>query len=114
MDKCFSSLHQTLNPEHTAVVVVDMQNDFCAKNGYVDKDLGMDIGNHIPLAPLIMDLVVAARKAHAMVVWIKANYEHRYLSGQALAKLQQKQISSICCEGGTWGWEFFFGRTCAG
>ncbi|HIC60692.1 MAG TPA: cysteine hydrolase [Rhodospirillales bacterium] len=107
MDKFFSSIHETLNPAHTAVVVVDMQNDFCAENGYVHKNLGVDMGSNFPLAQRIMDLVGAARRAHAMVVWIKANYEHRYLSGQALAKLQQKQISSICCEGGTWGWDFF-------
>ena len=29
------------------------------------------------------------------------------VQAQALAKRQQKQISSICCEGGTWGWDFF-------
>jgi len=107
MNNFFSSIHETLNPAHTAVVVVDMQNDFCAENGYVHKNLGVDMGSNFPLAQRIMDLVGAARRAHAMVVWIKANYEHRYLSGQALAKLQQKQISSICCEGGTWGWDFF-------
>ncbi|SVB85213.1 uncharacterized protein METZ01_LOCUS238067 [marine metagenome] len=107
MDKFLSSIHETLNPAHTAVVVVDMQNDFCAENGYMHKHLGVDMGSNFSLAQRIMGLVGAARKAHAMVVWIKANYEPRYLSGQALAKRQQKQISSICCEGGTWGWDFF-------
>ena len=107
MDKILSSLHETLNPAHTAVVVVDMQNDFCAENGYVHKNHGVDMGNNIPLAQRIMGLVGAARRANALVVWIKANYEHRYLSGQALAKLQQKQISSICCEGGNLGLGIF-------
>ena len=107
MEKILSSLPETLNPAHTAVVVIDMQNDFCAENGYLHKNLGVDMTSNIPLAQRIMELVAAARRAHAMVVWIKANYETRYLSGQALSKLQQKQNSSICCEGGTWGWDFF-------
>ena len=107
MENLLSSLPEILNPAHTAVVVVDMQNDFCAENGFVHKTLGFDVSDNYPLAQRITSLVEAARKLDAMVIWIKANYEHRYLSGQALTKLQQKQISSTCCEGGTWGWDFF-------
>ncbi len=107
MTEILSSLPEKIDPAHTAVVVVDMQNDFCAEDGYLHKNLGVDMSGNIPLAGRIMDLVGAARAAGSMVVWIKANYEPRYLSGQALSKLQQKQISTICCEGGTWGWDFF-------
>ena len=96
-----------LAPAHTAVLVVDMQNDFCAEDGYIHRRLGVDMSANEPLAKRIMTLVTAARRAGAAVVWIKANYEPRYLSGQARAKRQEKQIEDICCEGGSWGWGFY-------
>ena len=63
MDKFLSSLQEILNPAHTAVVVVDMQNDFCAENGYVHNNLGVDMASKFPLSQRIMDLVGAARSA---------------------------------------------------
>ena len=30
-----NGLGEMLDPAHTALIVVDMQNDFCAENGYI-------------------------------------------------------------------------------
>jgi ureidoacrylate peracid hydrolase len=107
MTEILNTLPEKLDPGHSAVVVVDMQNDFCAEGGYLHNNLKPDMSGNGPLAGRITGLVDAARDAGAMVVWIKANYEPRYLSGQALAKLGEKGIQAICCEGGTWGWDLF-------
>ncbi len=107
MQEVLSEFSERLNPEHTAVIVIDMQNDFCAEGGHLHKSRGGDMSANLPLAKRIMSLVEAAREAGAMVIWIKANYEPRYLSGQALLKRQQNQTEGICCEGGTWGWDFY-------
>jgi ureidoacrylate peracid hydrolase len=100
-------LADKIDPAHTALVVVDMQNDFCAEGGYIHNNLGCDMSPNAPLAGRIMELVETAREANALVVWIQANYEPRYLSGQALAKIAEKQTGAICCEGGTWGYDFY-------
>ena len=107
MVEMLMSLPEKINPVHTAIVVVDMQNDFCADGGHLHNKLGCDMSGNAPLAERIMELVDGARKADAFVVWIKANYEPRFLSGQALTKLAENQTDSICCEGGTWGWDFY-------
>ena len=103
----FESLDETVAAGHTAVVVVDMQNDFCAEGGYIHKRTGADMSANHALAARINELVEAGRAAGAEIVWIQANYEPRFLSGQALAKRAQRQISAVCCEGGSWGWSFF-------
>jgi hypothetical protein len=36
------SLRQKANPNHAALIVIDMQNDFCASGGLVDKG-GRDV-----------------------------------------------------------------------
>ena len=60
MGEFFSSINETVNPAHTAVVVVDMQNDFCAENGDMHKRLGGDMSSNFSLAQRIMGLVGAA------------------------------------------------------
>ena len=107
MSQHLTELADQIDPAHTAILVVDMQNDFCAEGGYVDKIRKADMSGNRPLAQRIMALVEAGRAAGTMVVWIKANYERKYLSGQALAKLDQMGVDIVCCEGGTWGWDFF-------
>jgi len=107
MVETLMSLSEKIDPAHTAVVVVDMQNDFCAEGGYIHNTIGCDMSANAPIAERIMEVVEAARDANALVVWIQANYERHYLSGQALAKLAEKQAEAVCCEGGTWGYDFY-------
>jgi ureidoacrylate peracid hydrolase len=98
------SLIEKLKPEQTALVIVDMQNDFCADNGYLYKKFGRDTSANLRLAQNIMTIVKIARKAGVMIVWIKANYELRYLDS---AMKEHADSNLICCEGGTWGWDFY-------
>jgi nicotinamidase-related amidase len=74
-----NGLGEMLDPAHTALVVVDMQNDFCAENGYIHNAQGVDMSGNKPLAARIGKLVEAARNIGVMVVWIKAIYDHDLL-----------------------------------
>ncbi len=100
-------LAEKVRPETTALLVIDMQNDFCAEGGYIHKQTGADMSANEPIADQINALVEMARAAKVPVVWIKANYELKYLSDQAIEKWKEKGLEAICCEGGTWGWDFY-------
>ena len=53
----------------TAIIVIDMQNDFCAKGGWVDH-LGADYTpDRTPIAPL-QRLLPVLRKAAVPVIWV--------------------------------------------
>jgi nicotinamidase-related amidase len=53
----------------TAIIVIDMQNDFCAKDGWVDQ-LGFDYTpDRAPIEPL-QRLLPVLRKAAVPVIWV--------------------------------------------
>ncbi|MCE7030580.1 cysteine hydrolase family protein [Jiella avicenniae] len=56
-----------LKPQNTAIVVIDMQVDFCAPGGYVDS-MGYDLSNtRAPIAPIAKLLEVARAKDFTVI-----------------------------------------------
>lgn len=106
MMEILRALPARVDPAHTAVLVVDMQNDFCAEGGYIHKTRNADMSESPALAGRISSLVDAARARGVAIVWIRANYEPRFLSAQAILK-RERHPGLVCCAGGSWGWEFF-------
>jgi biuret amidohydrolase len=59
----------TIDLKRTAMIVIDMQNDFCAKGGWVDS-LGLDYTpDRRPIAPL-QKLLPALRAAGVPIIWV--------------------------------------------
>jgi ureidoacrylate peracid hydrolase len=101
------SLSERVDPAHTAILVVDMQNDFCAEGGYIHQTRKADMSEGSALAKRITSLVDRGRAGGSTIVWIQANYEPRFLSPQAIIKREERQPGLVCCAGESWGWEFF-------
>jgi ureidoacrylate peracid hydrolase len=96
------SIEKRLKPAHSAVLVIDMQNDFCAEQGYVETVVGKDVSACRAVVPEIMALVGAARAHGVPVFWIKANYDPERLPEGMLAKQREKSLA-VCCGTGSWG-----------
>lgn len=62
-----------IDPSQTAVVVVDMQNDFGAKGGMFDR-AGIDLSAFNRALPHTQKVVEAARKAKLKIVYLKMGY----------------------------------------
>lgn len=69
MDKQ-SSLASLADPKRTALVLVDMQNDFGHPDGFLATK-GLDVSAVVETIPRIARLVDAARRAGVLVVWTK-------------------------------------------
>ena len=102
------TLPERVAPAHTALLVVDMQNDFCAKGGYVDAVMGRDVAGCVPVGEAINDLVETARRAGVYIVWVKAIYDPKYQSAPMLTKREEMGLDgAVCCAEDTWGADWF-------
>ncbi len=66
----FTELSELVDPAHSALVVVDMQRDFCHPGGAFDR-LGVDISMYPPVIPRIARLIAGARGAGVQVIYIQ-------------------------------------------
>ena len=66
----FTTLAELVDPRHSALVVVDMQRDFCSPGGAFDK-LGVDISMYPPMIPRLARLIEGARAGGVPVIFIQ-------------------------------------------
>lgn len=66
----YTTLAELVHWKHTALIVVDMQNDFC-KAGWVFDRLGIDLSMYPSMLPRLSRLLVGARDIGVPVIYIK-------------------------------------------
>ena len=66
----YTTLAELVNRKHTAVIVVDMQNDFC-KAGWTFDRLGIDISMYPSMLPRLSRLLTEARSIGVKVIYIQ-------------------------------------------
>jgi len=66
----FTELAELVDPAHAALVVVDMQRDFCVAGGAFDR-LGVDLSMYPPLIPRLARLIAGARAAAVPVYYVQ-------------------------------------------
>jgi ureidoacrylate peracid hydrolase len=98
---------ERLAPGRTALVVVDMQNDFCAPGGYIAGALGKDVSGLATIVAPIQALLATARAGGIPVIWLAAFYEEELLPPSMIAQKRRLGIEAVCCRKGSWGADFF-------
>lgn len=109
----FPTLEEKLDPAKTALLLVDVQNDFCHPDGFFP---------HVPAFALserklvnrmrdpLLALLTAARAADCLRVFIRAIYDPIYCAPPFAEKLNERGAFGHACLEGTWGadyWEPF-------
>lgn len=116
MTELLRSLPEQLRPAHTALVIVDLQNDFCAEGGYLQRTRAATAKNTIRvdanerIAASIATLAEAAHASGAVVAWLRSVYDFKYLAPAHVAK----RDAEGCCMEGSWGADWFHIRPADG
>ena len=108
-----ATLEAKVAPAHTALIVVDVQNDFCAPGGMMAEE-GFDVSTVQAMANRLPGLIAAARAAGALVVFIKNVYTsdgNVYLSDTWLEQASRARAGSYTrrdvCRESSWEGDFY-------
>jgi ureidoacrylate peracid hydrolase len=97
---------ERVDPVTTRLLVIDVQNDFCAEGGWFDE-----YANDLTLIHEAVDRIVAfidfARRAGVPPIFVRAIYDRIYLSPPMLQRHARTGLGVDHCQEGTWGAEFF-------
>ena len=107
-----SGIGNKVFPEWTAVIVIDVQNDFVSPGGAFDRT-GEDVTSGQAIVPRITGLIRAAHENQVPVIFIQSLYttdDSRYLSDVFLHQMKRKRNGRYfevpVCSPGNWGSEF--------
>jgi nicotinamidase-related amidase len=98
------TLADVVDPSRAALLVVDVQNDYCTPDGGLDRE-GGDISMTRTVVPEVAAMVEAARRHGVKVVWI----QQTWLPGGAsdspawIYMKRRNGIRADRCIDGTWG-----------
>ena len=67
-----------LDPKQTALIVVDMQNAYTSKGGYLDL-AGFDVSKTQPVVKKIQDAIDTAHQAGIQVIFFKNGWDNQYV-----------------------------------
>jgi len=100
-----TTLDEKIAPAHTAVVVIDMQNDFCDPNGFVANKRGTDLTDTRAIIPKLVELLDEARQVKAKVVLVHMSTTDDDLTGPIMDRLTRVSANERTCPEGSWGAE---------
>jgi ureidoacrylate peracid hydrolase len=110
-----TTLEQKIDPAHAALIVVDMQNDFCAAGGMMDLE-DADLSAVQAMAERLPSVLEAARAAGVPVVFVRNVYSTEgnvYLSDVWLEQMLRRRGDSYTvrevCAAGSWQGDFYDG-----
>jgi len=92
--------------QHAALIVIDMQNDFCDSNGALAR-AGADPGLIQAMAPRLSRLLAAARKIALPVVHVRTEHSPWTDSASWIGR-HHGQRRTVCFPG-SWGADYFPG-----
>jgi ureidoacrylate peracid hydrolase len=98
-------LGNLIAPTRSALLIVDMQNDFCHAEGGMAKRRGADISTNQSIIGPIARMLNAARSAGVMVIHIRAVYGPQSASPTWIGGDTEASIALELCLPGSWGAE---------
>ncbi|MEC7490784.1 MAG: isochorismatase family cysteine hydrolase [Pseudomonadota bacterium] len=111
--KPLATLDDKVLGPHTAVIVIDVQNDFCAEQGTMAKE-GFDVTAAQAMAARLPPFLATARSAGALVVFVRNVYsteQNYYLSDVWLEQAARARAGSYTeypvCASDSWEGDYY-------
>jgi ureidoacrylate peracid hydrolase len=99
------SFEERIDPASTALVMVDVQNDFASPQGVCDM-VGDDVSTVPAMVDRIVRLIESARKAGVFIVYLRTIYDQPVLSPALAEQYERRRYPDSICLSGTRGAAF--------
>src|ERR1700722_15995586 len=99
-------LSERVDPSSTALVVVDVQNDFCDPDGAFGR-LGNDVSMMPAMAASLHQLIEAARRRGMLIIWVRATYDAVDTSAPLAETYNRRGFHQSQSLGGSWGADWY-------
>src|SRR5690606_10379590 len=102
------TLAEKVEPRSTALLVIDMQNDFVHDDGHCARSFGRDmVKGFQSIVPAMARLIATAREAGVPVVYVKVTQlpDGSLASPVWIAAAQRRGYEPLHCMRDTWGWQ---------
>ena len=100
------TLEEKVDPKHTALVIVDMQNDFCHKDGMYGPGTD-EVTPSQAIVPAINTLISQARAEGAPVIFVRFILNDQVISDVWRERHLNSGPTKDPCMEGTWGAELY-------
>jgi nicotinamidase-related amidase len=97
-----------LNPESCAIVVIDVQNDFCHPQGLYGR-LGYDLSQVGQMAGHLTWLLEEAASFGVLTIFVRATYDDLVLGRALGGNYEHRRFKGSLCQEGSWGADWFGG-----
>lgn len=97
----FRSLEEIVAPEHTAVVVIDVQNEFCSPGGYFHKHNDMLLVKK--MMPNLVRFLAGCRERALKIAYFVNLYDPSQFNGPTCERWHRLGIKEEYCVADTWG-----------
>lgn len=96
--------------KETAVIVIDVQNDYCSADGALGRR-GFDVSRVQRMVPRLKDFIQGAERCEVPVVYIRTTHDETTDTPQWLGRVGKTSdgdlLSNVICRTGSWGSEFY-------
>jgi len=97
---------ERIDPSKTAVLVIDVQNDFCSPDGWFGR-----VGHNLPIIHAAVEKLKGflgpARDAGNTMIFVRGIYDRKYLSQAMIERHERDGLPLEHCLEGTWGADYF-------
>lgn len=102
----FESFGHKIDSDHTALVVVDMQNDYLASGGFFDE-IGHSLEEMQTMTPRLGEFIEVARSFGVSIVWTRNSYDPVFMGSPQKERTFRRGEDKVPAQSDTWGQEFY-------
>jgi ureidoacrylate peracid hydrolase len=100
-------LKELVNPKKTSLLIIDIQNDYCSKEGKIANFRKFDMSPIDKTVNKLGPFISSARKAGVQIIWTQMVEDHRFVPKNIRLKMESRGKALDLCSPNSWGFDFY-------